>query len=247
VDESELFIISDFKLSDIILSAAKIPQQCQSLVLKQATPPAVRSIFAAQHDAQADSTTIWFQAFNRSRLLVTGMTILFQQNTFQKLNNAGLTLDSKLAAVYQDGNLLFRSYSTVKSFLDVTEYFHEATNEEITSVLHCPFVSCDDEEAVLDFADAWMRKRFSALKASGILDRVTPRKVANKAKKFGLNCQIKKKDGKNVLVFPMDKKEAKRLLSFLNEGYYVGELTGALYQSNSQTQIPNPSPAAPAE
>jgi hypothetical protein len=100
---------------------------------------------------------------------------------------------------------------------------------------------------VVAVADAWMRKRFTALKASGILDRVTARKVANKGKKFGVDCQVRKKDGKNVLVFPLDKKEAKKLLAFLNEGYYVGELTGALYQSNSQTQIQSPAASGSGE
>lgn len=237
VDESELFIISGFKMSDEYLAAAKQPQQCDDLILKQTTPVAIRSLFAARHDVASDSTTIYFQSFNRSRLLIGGFTVLLQQNTYQKITDAGLTFDTKLAAVYQDGDLLFRSYSAVKSFLDVTEYFHEATNEEISAVLRSTVMSCPDEATVLQQADGWMRKRFSAIKASRILEKITARKVVNRAKKFGLAIQVSKMDGKSVLVFPVDKKEAKKFLSFLSEGYFVGELTGALYQSNSQIRI----------
>ncbi len=237
VDESEIFLIDAFPMSQDILTAVQHPNQCDNLDLSHTSPPSIRAVFAGQYDATAQSSTIWFQAFNRSRLLVGGLTILLQQNTYKKLQEAGLTFDTKLAAVYEGGQLLFRSYSTVKAFLDLTEYFHEATNDEITEVLDHSMILCEDVDGVLKAADGWMRKRFTALTASGILDLVTARKVANKGKKFGFQFAVKKKNGTDALVFPTVKKAAKQLLNFLNEGFFVGELTGTLYQSNSQTRL----------
>ena len=241
-DEHELFLIPNFTMCAQYLSAAAHPQQCDDLILKETAPLTLRSLFAAEHDPGRNSTTIWFQAFNRSHLLVGGCTILLRANTYQKLTEAGLTFDSKLAALYQNRDLLFRSYSTVKSFVDVSEYFHEATDEEISSVLLSPSISCPDSDraTVLKISDEWMRRRFTAVKASGILEKVTAKKIANRAKKFGLVVQVTKEHGRDLVVFPSDKKEAKRLLNFLNEGFYVGVLTGTLYQSNSQIPLPTP-------
>ncbi len=79
----------------------------------------------------------------------------------------------------------------------------------------------------------------AALQASGILDQITARRTANKAEKYGVEIVVKKKNGKDAILFPTDKRKAKQLLTFLNEGFYQGELTDRLYQTNSQRVLPN--------
>jgi len=89
-----------------------------------------------------------------------------------------------------------------------------------------------------------MRKRFSALLASGILNGIRPRTAANRAMKYGVDIDVRAVNGKQAIVFPMEKKAAKKLLSFLNEEYYQGELSERLYQTNSKRALAVGGPAA---
>ncbi len=148
---------------------------------------------------------------------------------------------SGLVAAYVDGTLHFRSYRTVNGIVDVTEYFQEATNEEIEQVLAHERLAVDEADKVIKVADSWMRKRFSAVLATGILDQVRPRKIANKAKRFGIILETRRVNNKDVLAFPAAKADMKRLLTFLNEGFFEGELTGRLFQTNSQRVVQPPS------
>jgi hypothetical protein len=240
VDESEIFVIDDYAIAADFTTAPKHPNQFENIVLDKTDPPQIKAVLAASHDHGNDSALIYFQSFKKTQLLLKGFTIsLHSHNTFRKMDDAGLTLDEKLAAVFQDGQLLFRSYSLVNRFLDVKEYFKEATNEEIIQVVRHPTLLAEDEKQVTSMADSWMRKRFAALQASGILDQITARRTANKAGKYGVEIVVKKKDGKDAIVFPSDKRKAKRLLTFLNEGFYQGELTDRLYQTNSHRALKN--------
>src|SRR5262249_25777012 len=161
----------DFKIDEIFTTAPMHPSQFESIVLDKTNPPTIKAIFAASHDYTSNSATIYFQSFRKAQLILNGFTISFHPtNTFRKLEDAGLTLDEKLAAVFQGGQLLFRSYFVVNSFLDVKEYFKEATDEEVVEVINHPILLAEDEEQLTSISDSWMRRRFAALQASGILD-----------------------------------------------------------------------------
>jgi hypothetical protein len=69
---------------------------------------------------------------------------------------------------------------------------------------------------------------------------VKPRKISTEAKKFGLTVNVKKKDGKDAVVFPSAKKELKELLRFLEHRYYQSPLTGDKYLANSKRRILGP-------
>jgi hypothetical protein len=240
VDDHEIFVIDKFPLSDDLASASKTPNQFEDIVLDSETTPSIKSILAASYDRTDNKPTVYFQAFSRSQLIAQKRFAisLHAKSTFEKLNKEVLILGTNLAAVFKDGKLYFRSFALINRFLDVKEYFKEATNEEILEVVGHAVLLAEDTDKLTKLADSWMRKRFAALQSSGILGQITARKTANKAKKYGFELEIKKKDGKDAIVFPSDKKKAKQLLTFLNEGFYQGELTDRLYQTNSQRVLP---------
>jgi len=240
VDESEVFSIPNCVVPQQMLDAVRTPRQVDELVVSSANPPQIKSIFAGEHDADGNTLKMLFQGFNKSRLLVTGMTILHQGNTFQKMTDPGLTLDTKLIAVYRDGNLYFRTFKAVNSIIDISDYFTEATDGEIAQVLEHPRLYVEDSETIFKFTDGWMRRRYTAVLASGVLDNVTPRKMKNRANKYGIALNTRRVDNADALVFPSTKKEIKTLLTFLNEGFFEGELTGKLWQTNSQRSVATP-------
>jgi hypothetical protein len=150
------------------------------------------------------------------------------------LESQGLEINPRLSALFRDDVLLFRSFQTVRTFLDLDHYFVEASNDDIAEVLEHDTFAEIDPDSVTEFADSVMRRRFMAVKLTGILDDVKPHTVQRKAARFGLKLRI----NGGRLVFPDNRAEAKALLQYLLEGYYEGDLTGRLYVTNSQRQLP---------
>lgn len=240
VDQSEVFTIANFSLPQSYIDAVRTPRSISQLEMTAESPPRIKSIFAGTYEPSNGSVTLLFQAFNRSRLLVTGFTILHQGNTFQRLTDPGLTLDTKLVAVFKDGTLYFHSYKAVNPIVDISQYFAEATDGEIEQVLEHSRLYVEDKESVLKLTDGWMRRRYTAVLASGVLDAVPPRKIVNKAGRFGISLGTRRVNDSDALVFPKEKKEIKNLLTFLNEGFFEGELTGKLFTTNSQRAVTPP-------
>jgi|SRR5665647_1082344 len=71
----------------------------------------------------------------------------------------------------------------------------------------------------------FIRANISTLKKGA-----SPRKIVNAAKKFKLTITLE--NGK--LKLPNDKKQCKDILTFLNEQYYIGLITGNKYRTNSK-------------
>lgn len=233
VDDDELFVIQKFDLPDFIDDAIANINQVDDLAITAKTR--IKSIFATNYQSDGPgSLEVYFQGFMQRRLLVTGWTLLQTQDTYKRMKDPGLILDSSLVGVYKRGNsLFFRSYTLVSRFLNLSPYFVEATDADIREVLRDNKFHVDDESVILDLSDSVIRKRFMAVKASSILDRVKVKRAQTQANKFGLKINIS--GGK--IVFPVEKKDAKELLRFLMEGYYEGPITGNKYITNSQRPV----------
>lgn len=234
--EDHVFEIPDFELSEALSAATKFPTQCDCIALSPV--PAIKSILSARHDQSTDTTTIYFQAFRTTRMLgAGGLSLLQTGNTFKKLSDAGFTLDTKLVAVFEAGTLLFRSFSAVNAFLDLKDYFTDATDSDVSAVLDHSLLCVEDSEKTLSMLDTTMRRRFAAIQISGILDNITARKSVNKAKDFDLALATRRHDGRDAIVFPSDKKTAKRFLTFLVEEYYFGVLTGRKLEASGHRSM----------
>ena len=90
----------------------------------------------------------------------------------------------------------------------------------------------------MQFADAHMRKQFSAVVELGVLDKASPKDIVNAANEFlDVPLDVIKKGGKERIGFPKEKRDQKGLLALLTEGFYKGPLTGEKYQSNSHRPL----------
>ena len=75
-----------------------------------------------------------------------------------------------------------------------------------------------------------IRKHITFLLGSDILKSANTKKIKNSAKKFELGIDL---DLQGRIVFPQDPKSCREILSFLNEHYYIGLITGTKYKTNS--------------
>src|SRR5690606_22821394 len=69
---------------------------------------------------------LYFQYFDRSRILRKDLTAIFKNGMFQRLDDPGITIDNRLTALIEGGRLYFRSFHRVRQFLNLDEFFKEA-------------------------------------------------------------------------------------------------------------------------
>lgn len=234
-DESELFYIENYSIPTEIWEAIRNPADCQILNLSSHSSDKIKGIFTG---SEKDEPFLSFQVFDRRRLLsATGFNLIISGNTFKRLEDPGLILDDKLTALYADEQLYFMSYFFARRILDLAGYYRMATNNELSGFTQHSKVWFEDPEQFLGAADEWTRRKIAFIQDNGILDQVTPKRIASVAKKFGITLSIKKEGQEERLTFPAEKKALKEILRFLDEDYYVSTLRDRRYVSNSKRPV----------
>lgn len=230
---NELFEVKEFELPGFLGSALTVSQSIENLA-NAFTPqaPIIKAVVAVDVGNQA----FYFQGFRPSHILERRRTLLLTKNRFHELSEPGVQIDNKLAAVYRDGNLYFKSFHTAKQFLPIGDIFREATQEDVLVALGNELFLVDNPSEVVEQLSPRAMKKFSIIIDSKILEHEnsTPRKIKNLAKKFdGLDIEIRKPNGQDKIVFPTDKRQQEYLLRFLSEEFYVSEITKQPRATNS--------------
>lgn len=229
----ERFILPDFALPDWLATEdSQSVADLDAITDDDALLDTTKGVAAF---ARKDGTEIiLFQNFSRSHVIRPGRFLFLQNNTYESTQRPGLTLDNKLSAVYRldDQTLLFHNFRTVNTFLPLADFYQEASEEKIRDVLGHELLEPEDEDALAVNANQWFRKRFAMLGDSGVLDNYTAEQIREHS--AGYEVDVAVQDGK--ISFPADKREAKRLLQFLNEEIFRGAITETLYETNSKRE-----------
>lgn len=231
--KDELFEIADFMLPTIYPTALSTPQAFDELDNAfQDTAPIVKAIVGVDNSDKC----FYFQSFNRSHILDLRRTLFLRSNTFQQMKQPAVQIDSKLAAVFRDGNLYFRSFTAVRQFLPLEDVFTEATDEDVRLVLEHDKLFVGDADTVVSNLTPRARKKFSLVIASKILDhsKATPKRIQNRSKKFdGLDIKTKSVEGVLRIIFPDTNVKIEYLLRFLAEEFYISQITEQPRATNS--------------
>jgi hypothetical protein len=180
---------------------------------------------------------ILFQNFSRSHVVQPGRFLFQRNDSYQSAKDPAITLGDRLCATYDVASkqLLFHNFRSVNTFLPLSDYYGEASEEQIRHILAHKCIKADDPNALAIGANQWLRKRFAMLKDSGVLDDYSPKQIRKTGKDYGIDVTLTKKKGK--IVFPTDDRPAaKKLLQFLNEEIYRGAITDKLYETNSKRE-----------
>jgi hypothetical protein len=191
----------------------------------------IKAIVAFARDPQGHELML-MQSFNRSHVIQPGRFLLLQNDTYDTPKRTGLTLGDRLAAVYdvKTRRLLFENLRNTNAFLPLIDFIAEASDQDIRGVLSHSLLKPQDIESTIAGANQWFRKRVAMLKASRILDEYTSAQLVKRSK--GYEVELKVAEGR--IVFPADRRAAKRLLQFLNEELFRGPITAKLYETNSK-------------
>lgn len=229
-EEGELLSIADFDDVDGLQDAVANPLGIEPFDPQVHSLDAVKALFTG---TQANGTTrVLIQLFESRRLISNkGIAIFFSGDTFRRMSDAGLTLDTKLLAVLENNTLKFQSFHFLRRVFEVGDYFNEATNEEVTAFATHEKLFTPDVNAFLQSASSLVRKKIALIRQSGVLDNFTSAQIVAAAQSFNLAIQT---DAQGRIILPSSKTELRRLLRFLDEDYYESPLSQTHYVSNSK-------------
>lgn len=200
----------------------------------------IKAIFSG-YKRQADGkTVILIQIFEKRRIISTnGISIFHEKDEYIKIIGNGLTLDSKLSAILEDGKLKFNSFHLMKQIFDMTSYYREATDSDIESFSMLKNIHVANKNVLIRNSDSWVRRKLWLISQSQILEKIPVNQIKAIATEFNIVLKTEKIDDEEKICIPDYKKELKQLLRFLDEDYYKSPLSNNGYISNSRRPITN--------
>ncbi|WP_273807250.1 MULTISPECIES: Kiwa anti-phage protein KwaB-like domain-containing protein [unclassified Pseudomonas] len=229
----EILVIQNFVDVDGVLHAVGNP-----LAIDQYDPQVhsldnVKSIFCSVDGPNGPQ--VLFQVFERRRVLArNALTMFYANNQFQKITDTGLSLDSKIVAVVEAGVLKFHSFHFAKRIFDLSDYYREATNEEVVSFTSHEKLKVEDPERFLEVAGSLIRRKISFIRQSAVLEENSVEQIAIVAESVRFPLQVTQ-EGR--IVVPNDSAGLRSLLRFLDEDYYESPLSRTLYLSSSKRKV----------
>ena len=229
-DESELLTIDRFSGGDELVAAAANPLAAETFDPAAHSLEAVKALFVGIR--RNGKPCVLIQHFERRRLISSrSLAMFFSGNTFQKMSDQGLTLNTRLLAVIENGTLRFQSFYFLRQVFDMTDYYREATNDEVEAFATHPNLAVHDVPGFVASAGPVIRKKISTIVQSGILDSHTTAQIVATAQTFDVPVLL---DEHNRIVMPSNKTDLRRLLQFLDEDYYRSPLSQTRFISNSK-------------
>ena len=178
-----------------------------------------------------------FQTFDSRKLLSRKFTIINSNNTYTKLTDPGIIIDDKLDAVFADDKVLFSSYHNAKRIFDLSEYYRDATNEDLNTFSNSTLLSFEDSGWFIEVADSTMRKKVALLQRNRVLEQVRIEDIEAQARTLGIVITFLQENQSRRIKFPKDKKKVKEIIEFLDENYFLAPLTQRKCKTNSKRYL----------
>jgi hypothetical protein len=229
-EEGEALEIRDFQDVDGLIDAIDRPLRVEWFNSARHSLENVKGLFFGYRREGRHAALI--QNFEKRRLISKkSLSMLFSGETFQRIQDDGVTLDNHLLAVLENGSLRFKSFHFLRRVFDLSEQYREATNEEVAAFATNDKIAVDDVASFVASAGPLIRKKISFITQSGILNAHTSQQIARSALEFNLHIDV---DDKDRIVLPADKIELRNLLKFLDEDYYESPLSKTRFVSSSK-------------
>lgn len=151
-------------------------------------------------------------------------------------------MQDKLTALFDNGILYFSSYHNTKRFLDLGDYYREATNADLDEFAGSDLFEFEDQDSFRQNADSIIRKKIALLQKNKVLENLSVNDIQSVAANFNQELPEEHHIAINInddgkLVIPEDKKHLKELIRFLDEDYVTAPLTKRKCLTNSKKYL----------
>jgi Kiwa protein KwaB-like len=235
-DDGECLFIDDYDDIDGLHGAVANPLSVPEIVPVTSEFEAIKALFVGRADGARKIALI--QSFDKRKIIShKGMSIFYAANVFRKVEGVGLTLGTAISVILEDKKLSFFSFHSARQIFDLTQYFKEATDDDLREFAASNRVKVDDISIFLAASDTWVRRKVALVMQSGILEKIELEATKNAALIFGINIETEISGDNVALVLPQGKAELKKILRFLDEDYFQSVLSSTLHLSNSKRRI----------
>lgn len=231
--DMEILNIQKFTLPTVIREALRNPQGLEIYSPVNGELPTIKALFVGNYSCENEQEqySAAFQKFHNNQYISSARHhLFFTGDTFVRDTRVGITIATSVDCVISGGNLYFSSYHYAKQIFDLTEYYREASLQDVQDFVDNDLISMENSVAFVDEADTWERRKIASINDSGILQSHTARQIKSLAQKNGVSISIS--DGHIVL--PTDKKERHIVLGFLDEEVYKGAFSETVFQTKSK-------------
>jgi hypothetical protein len=236
-DDDECLVINDYDDIDGLHNAIANPLGVPEIAPSIDEFESIKALFMGRVDGA--NRIVVIQAFDKRRILSNkGLSIFHSANVYKKIEGLGLTIGTVTTSILEDDRLLFRNFHAARQIFDLSQYYKEATDDDLKEFAALASVSVADPEQFVASADTWIRRKVSLVMQSGILDKVEFEETKKIAAMFGIDIQTKHEEDVVSLLLPEKKAELKKLLRFLDEDYFQSVLSSTLHLSNSKRLVP---------
>ena len=180
---------------------------------------------------------ILVQLFASSQLLGQRwpLSLLLERGTYTRLESSAFRLDDNLVCIVESGLIKFRSLHNLGRVIDTSAIFRAATDGETRSfaTLHSSLFEIPDVDRFVAHTSRNARKYMKSLARSGVLQNHTAQSLQAASAKTKLVIEVR--NGR--ILMPTRSGEVTELMRFLNDGRYVGPVSGDTFITNSRRRI----------
>jgi len=230
VDIGEVFRISNYSIEDELTNSLQNPLSYDILNLREESLR-IMALLAGEWN---DEKYICFQVFDSRKVLDKGFTLIHSQNTYTKLQDPGIILQDKLTAVFEEDELLFYSYYNTRRFLDLSNYYKEATDSDLDAFVDNDLFEVENKDLFKYNSDSIIRKKIALLQKNNVLGNLGIDDIRRTAQEYGVSINIEN----SKIVIPDNRKELKKFIRFLDEDYFTAPLTKRKCITNSKQYLP---------
>ena len=148
LDEGECFRICPYKLrAPLAGKNSENIEEIEVAVINNILASSIKGLVAFARDDE-DNELMLFQNFIGGQILQPGSILHPEGNAHGIIRDKTLRLVNKLTAVYscKDEKLLFDSFHYAKTFLELSDYYYEASDGDIRALLSHNLFICEDEK-----------------------------------------------------------------------------------------------------
>ena len=229
-DDDEYLFINNFALPEEIIKAVRNPLGLDVYAPCDGQLPPIKALLMGE-EISAGRLVIAFQKFKNDQYISqTKHHLFFSNDTFRKNTKLGISVSNHIDCVFEDGKLKFTSYFFARQIFDLSQYYCEATTQEVQDFVLSDKITMANWEAFVAQANSWERRKIASIQDAGVLKKFKINQIQQIAKGQGLVLVV----DKNKILLPQDKAQRKIVLGFLDEEVYKGVFTNTLYQTNSK-------------
>lgn len=226
-DKDELFIINNYEIEGSVLESSLNPINFNVLNINKLDGK-IKCLYAI---ITCNQPCILFQLFDTRKIISNqGFSLFFDNSVYRKFDEKGIVIKGQLTAVYKENSLYFDSYFNANRILNISDYYNEATAEDIDKFLDSEILNFLEKKTFKEKLNASLRKKIKGIQERDILKKTDSREILNMAAKFGINLKITN----NKIDVPDDKQSIKTIIKFLDEDFFITPITKRKCITNSK-------------